>query len=259
MNRRRGFTLIELLVVIAIIAILAAILFPVFAQAREAARKSSCISNSKQIGLGMLMYVQDYDETFPANRPNCSHGDGGGFPYWGQDGNGIDDFHMQAQWFAFVIQPYIKNQGIFKCPSAPQGIFKDWFSGGASTTRLRTLMPGIRGLDYEWKLADAVAARCGHGLSSYQFSAQQGMIFENWMTNAPHDSLPLQAIDPKAAMNVTFVDGHSKWMRNSQSLMSGKCASINPYGANNWFDLHWRVTPNCSGWTWDPNISLDWE
>src|SRR6201988_4702864 len=66
-TRNRGFTLIELLVVIAIIAILAAILFPVFAQAREKARQASCLSNMKQIGLGMTMYVQDYDETFPCN------------------------------------------------------------------------------------------------------------------------------------------------------------------------------------------------
>src|SRR5258708_36272666 len=63
--RLRGFTLIELLVVIAIIAILAAILFPVFAQAREKARAISCLSNSKQVALGVLMYVQDYDETYP--------------------------------------------------------------------------------------------------------------------------------------------------------------------------------------------------
>lgn len=65
-SNRRGFTLIELLVVIAIIAILAAILFPVFAKAREAARKASCSSNLKQIATGMLMYVQDFDETYPA-------------------------------------------------------------------------------------------------------------------------------------------------------------------------------------------------
>ena len=63
-RKPRGFTLIELLVVIAIIAILAAILFPVFARAREAARKTSCLSNMKQIGLAAMMYVQDYDETF---------------------------------------------------------------------------------------------------------------------------------------------------------------------------------------------------
>src|SRR5262249_4483117 len=67
MRRNRGFTLIELLVVIAIIAILAAILFPVFAQAREKARQATCLSNCKQIGLASNMYVQDYDETFPGH------------------------------------------------------------------------------------------------------------------------------------------------------------------------------------------------
>ncbi|MDH7568888.1 MAG: prepilin-type N-terminal cleavage/methylation domain-containing protein, partial [Armatimonadota bacterium] len=65
MKRRRGFTLIELLVVIAIIAILAALLFPVFARARENARKATCMSNCKQIGMATMQYVQDYDETFP--------------------------------------------------------------------------------------------------------------------------------------------------------------------------------------------------
>jgi prepilin-type N-terminal cleavage/methylation domain-containing protein/prepilin-type processing-associated H-X9-DG protein len=91
----RGFTLIELLVVIAIIAILAAILFPVFAQAREKARAVTCISNLKQIGLGMMMYLQDYDETYPMNQYKAP----------GPDGTAFAD---QRVW-EDMIYPYIKN------------------------------------------------------------------------------------------------------------------------------------------------------
>lgn len=95
---RRGFTLIELLVVIAIIAILAAILFPVFAKARDKARQSSCASNEKQIMLGILQYTQDYDETLPYFRLPSS--DTGTVYYWYD-----------------VIDPYIKNTQVLLCPS----------------------------------------------------------------------------------------------------------------------------------------------
>jgi len=97
-RRHEGFTLIELLVVIAIIAILAAILFPVFAQAREKARSSSCLSNQKQIGLAFSMYAQDYDETFPL---------------------GYDT--INALRWEDLVKPYIKGGnvgGILTCPSA---------------------------------------------------------------------------------------------------------------------------------------------
>lgn len=106
---RPGFTLIELLVVIAIIAILAAILFPVFAQAREKARQTACLSNLKQLGMGVLMYTQDYDETMPMvyySRNNWSASDRCNRPEEGS-----------LRWSG-AIYPYVKSGGVFTCPSA---------------------------------------------------------------------------------------------------------------------------------------------
>jgi len=97
---RRGFTLIELLVVIAIIAILAAILFPVFAKAREKARQASCLSNTRQIMTGILSYAQDYDETLPYASS------------WGYPGSAT------IAWYDY-LNPYLKNTQILKCPSSP--------------------------------------------------------------------------------------------------------------------------------------------
>jgi prepilin-type N-terminal cleavage/methylation domain-containing protein/prepilin-type processing-associated H-X9-DG protein len=104
---RRGFTLIELLVVIAIIAILAAILFPVFAQAREKARQAGCTSNLKQIALATMMYLQDYDETYPV------------WPWTPErqiprpDGT----IYVGKVVWPLLYMPYVKNQGVFQCPS----------------------------------------------------------------------------------------------------------------------------------------------
>jgi prepilin-type N-terminal cleavage/methylation domain-containing protein len=115
-TRKRAFTLIELLVVIAIIAILAAILFPVFAQAREKARQTACLSNMKQIGIGLQMYSSDYDSQFPPSQLGAS---------------------PQIVSWPQMMQPYIKNQDVFVCPSTSPGGFspdpKLIFGGTART------------------------------------------------------------------------------------------------------------------------------
>jgi prepilin-type N-terminal cleavage/methylation domain-containing protein/prepilin-type processing-associated H-X9-DG protein len=124
-QRKAGFTLIELLVVIAIIAILASILFPVFGRARENARRSSCQSNLKQIGLGILQYVQDYDEKYPINGSPAVTAEGG---------------------WSYLIQPYVKSEQLLQCPSdttrAPVG----------NTTKERAADTGFTDYWYNYNL-----------------------------------------------------------------------------------------------------------
>jgi prepilin-type N-terminal cleavage/methylation domain-containing protein len=106
-KEQRGFTLIELLVVIAIIAILAAILFPVFARARAQARKTSCTSNIRQLTLGMNMYAQDYDETYPQWKWDLHY-----------SGSGTPTANNATTVWWNAIYPYVKNVQIFSCPDA---------------------------------------------------------------------------------------------------------------------------------------------
>lgn len=139
---RRGFTLIELLVVIAIIAILAAILFPVFARARAKARSAACQSNLKQIGLAIMMYAQDTDEMLPI---------------WGYGNTGSPDNGPAQGFYAWdtVVMPYMKNQQILCCPDNPYG---RQFRGYAITRYTADAYGDNRALamDYVPKPADVV-------------------------------------------------------------------------------------------------------
>jgi prepilin-type N-terminal cleavage/methylation domain len=110
-RKSAAFTLIELLVVIAIIAILAAILFPVFAQARNKARQAACLSNTKQIGLALLAYSQDYDEQMVRG-------------WYGPDGYQQSNNTNRYKWMD-AIEPFVKNTGLYECPNAPLGIGAD--------------------------------------------------------------------------------------------------------------------------------------
>jgi len=156
---KKAFTLIELLVVIAIIAILAAILFPVFAQAKLAAKKTSDLANMKQLGTASIMYAGDYDDTMYAHRWNCNYEGGSGaadicHDYLDGSGNplpiaqglfdgGSNNAAKRFYWM-YMLQPYTKNFGIFKDPANSIGFTADSMSNvhGPYTA------PGATGQDY---------------------------------------------------------------------------------------------------------------
>jgi prepilin-type N-terminal cleavage/methylation domain-containing protein/prepilin-type processing-associated H-X9-DG protein len=178
---RKGFTLIELLVVIAIIAILAAILFPVFARAREKARQTSCLSNIKQLALAILSYAQDYDECLPMCR-----------------------WHDGTTWRGFYqeVPPYIQNAQIFRCPSDPTVTVRY----GASCSNSYSTMgynTGVSLGDVNYP-AEAYLIMCG--LNNYE--------------HTPHNSWPgVCGCSPSymeylhnEGSNIAFADGHGKWM-----------------------------------------------
>jgi prepilin-type N-terminal cleavage/methylation domain-containing protein/prepilin-type processing-associated H-X9-DG protein len=217
--RKSGFTLIELLVVIAIIAILAAILFPVFAQAREKARQTTCLSNQRQIGTGMMMYVQDYDGRYPIfSFANC--------------GPGYD-----AIWTNEIL-PYTKNERIFVCPNiqppysttngARQGgpWRKDQCPGGIPTSYMMT-----------WFMTDVHE-------SQIPVTAEQVYVFDGvggsnlWAASqvcgAVKGSPEANSWNCRFLMvhsngcNILFADGHAKWFHGRAISSSSASAQIKP-------------------------------
>lgn len=199
---RAGFTLIELLVVIAIIAVLAAILFPVFSRAREAARKSNCASNLKNLGLAMKQYLTDYDNYFPwwacglyrttGVTPDMVHDKfcrGERLELWG-------GLLQERSWFD-LFQPYIKNTQIGVCPSDGQ------------------VMPP-RTISYEIKpFLIALSPAAGyHKIQRKPFenAANVAAIYEQACFHYDRKS----EYDPEGQMQICFLDGHVKFMRLSQ-------------------------------------------
>jgi len=191
---RLGFTLIELLVVIAIIAILAAILFPVFAKAREKARAASCQSNLKQIGLAAVMYVNDYDEQNPRTNGYVST---------------ATLLTRKTEWF-MSIQPYASNKQIFVCPSQPTNRI---YSGGTNSTGWGG------GCNYGWNVwmnGNAIA-----GIREVSSTAEVTELNNNYYYRYNDNS---RGWTPRRlhndGFNVAFADGHVKW-RKTVALDAG--------------------------------------
>jgi prepilin-type N-terminal cleavage/methylation domain-containing protein/prepilin-type processing-associated H-X9-DG protein len=179
--RRPGFTLIELLVVIAIIAILAAILFPVFAQAREKARQTMCVSNMKQIGLGVQMYAQDYDEKMPFN-----------YGYlWDEKGKQIPGTLL---WWQDLVRPYVKNEQVYTCPSAsPHTQESTWRPPGMPNPLIRDYIAN----------AAATAGNRGYWPPGSKFEGRVGPFTNNWN----NDSISLARIEDPSG-TIAIVDGY---------------------------------------------------
>jgi prepilin-type N-terminal cleavage/methylation domain-containing protein/prepilin-type processing-associated H-X9-DG protein len=221
-NARRGFTLIELLVVIAIIAILAAILFPVFARAREKARQASCLSNLRQIGTGVMMYLQDYDETFPFVLNWSANWLPGGGANTGDNGKKVvpSATGQEPQYqLVTVAAPYMKNDKVWYCPTVgPDWVWdyavkQSWFKPG---TPMRA-----QGTTYSYDylaVPNRVYARFtfmgGKSLSILREPSRWPMLWDQpdgYSVNATDP--PAGAVPHSGGLNVAYGDGHAKFYR----------------------------------------------
>jgi prepilin-type N-terminal cleavage/methylation domain-containing protein/prepilin-type processing-associated H-X9-DG protein len=199
---RKGFTLIELLVVIAIIAILAAILFPVFARAREKARQSSCLSNMKQIGLAFMQYVQDYDEMLPRHVFDLD-ADG----YWSEP-----DYSWR-----WALLPYIRNVQIFQCPSQNM---TNPFDGTMDYNQ-----NAAYGINHVHRDSGVPNPPPGMALAEFQYPASTILVGEIGATGGAWLGHSYNTNDPgfiytddagkrhNEGANWLYADGHAKWDR----------------------------------------------
>jgi len=201
-SRRRAFTLIELLVVIAIIAILAAILFPVFARAREKARQTSCASNVKNLGTAILMYTQDYDEMFPPGAYATATG---------------------AVMWHDLTDPYAKNTGIWHCPSSP---LRRADTTGNITTHFAYNARYLAGMDYSFQQNPVSLAAVQSPTETVMLTDAVSSVPPGWcgddgkfllLPGDPNmDCWGRPAYLHTEGANVLWVDGHVRWQRPTQ-------------------------------------------
>jgi prepilin-type N-terminal cleavage/methylation domain-containing protein/prepilin-type processing-associated H-X9-DG protein len=217
-RRRAAFTLIELLVVIAIIAILAAILFPVFAQARAKARQTACLSNLRQMGLGVAMYAQDYDENYPMLTYNVDLTANPGFV-------GVDGRPGKYMYWMMAIYPYVKNLGVYTCNdkagSGWSGSAGEYVPGDPTQTGGNFMFYGY---------GRAFGGGGVVSMAAYQRPADTIAISETEPGPSPWNNLPLggnitsilywnpnarAVLTPRhnEGANCAFLDGHAKWLK----------------------------------------------
>jgi prepilin-type N-terminal cleavage/methylation domain-containing protein/prepilin-type processing-associated H-X9-DG protein len=209
-STRRAFTLIELLVVIAIIAVLAAILFPVFAQAREKARGISCVSNCRQVGTALQMYTQDYDEALPLNNHSGA----------------------AASWLV-TAQPYIKNQLLYRCPSDRSSNWEQPLAGQTATRKSSYATNGYLtpGGGFMTLAAISRPAECVY-LAELGDNRTGDHIHPQLWPRPGYSGTVLEPLAEVAALRhqggaaYVFVDGHAKWHRFERTF--------NP-PARNWY------------------------
>jgi prepilin-type N-terminal cleavage/methylation domain-containing protein len=193
-RQKTGFTLIELLVVIAIIAILAAILFPVFAKARENARRTSCISNLKQLSLGFLQYTQDYDERFP--------------PISWTDNAVVTPCPSSPStgcYFSWPVRvyPYVKSTQVYNCPSNPD---RNWLGTTPGTSGATSVSFGYNVNFSNKTLASVVNASqtlvLGDTAGSSAYYLREYFVSDRYLSLRHFDGGVM-----------AYADGHAKWMR----------------------------------------------